>query len=164
MGAFTRRGLGAGSTFAPIINRRLPASEVRDDTGTVRDDQWSVGRTIRLGPRVNVRAWNDRVESRKDFGKDGTEAMSRKFRKKPVVIEAMLHDGTIETARSICEWAKLSQTKVLMAQGDRTLVIPTLEGQMRADPGDWIIRGVKGEYYPCKPDIFEATYEPVEQS
>ena len=40
--------------------------------------------------------------------------------------------------------------------------IHTLEGVMRADPGDWIIKGIKGEFYPCKPDIFAATYEPVE--
>ncbi len=40
--------------------------------------------------------------------------------------------------------------------------IPTLEGVMKASPGDWIITGVKGEKYPCKPDIFKATYEPVE--
>jgi len=40
-------------------------------------------------------------------------------------------------------------------------VIVTLEGEMRADLGDWIIKGVKGEFYPCKPDIFEATYEEV---
>lgn len=42
------------------------------------------------------------------------------------------------------------------------LVIRTLEGEMRADPGDWIIRGVQGEFYPCKPDIFAETYEAVE--
>lgn len=42
------------------------------------------------------------------------------------------------------------------------LVIPTSEGYMRASLGDWIIKGVKGEFYPCKPDIFEATYEPAE--
>ena len=41
------------------------------------------------------------------------------------------------------------------------IAIDTLEGEMHADPGDWIIRGVQGEFYPCKPDIFEATYEPV---
>jgi hypothetical protein len=44
------------------------------------------------------------------------------------------------------------------------LLIPTLEGVMLAVEGDWIIRGIKGEFYPCKPDIFEATYEPVETS
>jgi len=42
------------------------------------------------------------------------------------------------------------------------LMISTLEGVMQADPGDWIIQGIKGELYPCKPDIFEQTYEPVE--
>lgn len=42
-------------------------------------------------------------------------------------------------------------------------VIPTLEGELYASVNDWIIRGVKGEFYPCKPDIFAATYEPVEE-
>ena len=59
-----------------------------------------------------------------------------KFRKKPIVIEA-------------------EQTLV-------EVYIATLEGTMRAEPGDWIITGVKGERYPCKPDIFEATYEAAE--
>ncbi len=59
----------------------------------------------------------------------------RKFRKKPAVVEAF--------------------------QTDKELVIHTLEGDMKADVGDWIITGVHGEQYPCKPDIFEETYEPV---
>lgn len=59
-----------------------------------------------------------------------------KFRKKPVVIEAY--------------------------QTDVEMFITTLEGVMRADPGDWIITGVHGEQYPCKPDIFEKTYERVD--
>jgi hypothetical protein len=52
---------------------------------------------------------------------------------------------------------------VLHLRGRRgeDLLIPTLEGDMLAVPGDWIIRGIKGEFYPCKPDIFEATYEAV---
>jgi hypothetical protein len=51
---------------------------------------------------------------------------------------------------------------VICAYQTRTPVeISTLEGRMRADPGDWIITGIKGERYPCKPDIFAATYEPV---
>ena len=60
-----------------------------------------------------------------------------KFRKKPVIIEAY--------------------------QTDKEVFIETLEGTMRADPGDWIITGVNGEKYPCKPDIFEKTYERVEE-
>lgn len=47
-------------------------------------------------------------------------------------------------------------------QTDKDLYIETLEGRMHASPGDWIITGVNGEKYPCKPDIFEKTYEPVE--
>lgn len=59
-----------------------------------------------------------------------------KFRKRPIVIEAY--------------------------QTDKEMIIPTLEGLLRAAPGDWIITGLRGEQYPCKPDIFEKTYEPVE--
>ena len=75
-----------------------------------------------------------------------------KFRKKPVEVEAWQNIAGNPTPswRSRCS-------------GDisGTLLIPTLEGMMRADPGDWIIKGVKGEVYPCKPDIFEMTYEPI---
>ncbi|MEE7714225.1 hypothetical protein V3J85_23230 [Bacillus sp. 5001] len=45
-----------------------------------------------------------------------------------------------------------------------SISIPTLEGVMTADEGDWIIRGVQGEFYPCKPDIFAATYEPTQET
>jgi hypothetical protein len=57
------------------------------------------------------------------------------------------------------DWMKAGS---ITASDDGSLNIVTLEGVMRADPGDWIIRGVKGELYPCKPDIFAATYEPVD--
>lgn len=60
-----------------------------------------------------------------------------KFRKRPIVIEACQTDVCVE--------------------------IETLEGVLIANPGDWIITGIKGEKYPCRPDIFEATYEPVEE-
>lgn len=87
-----------------------------------------------------------------------------KFRKKPVVIEAMQLDG--QTA-AVCQWLKEGsadyETETDPYDGRKDVVlIRTLEGTMRADPGDWIIRGVKGEFYPCKPDIFAATYEAVE--
>ena len=80
-----------------------------------------------------------------------------KFRKKPVVIEAVqfTHEGnSMELADLLKEGGSIS------FEPDHIL-IHTLEGTMRADLGDWIIRGVKGELYPCKPDIFEATYEAV---
>lgn len=94
------------------------------------------------------------------------EAPSDEYRKKPVIVRAMQWDGSIKSADEIEEWSG-GKTK---CQGrcdggfdTRTLkvgiYIETLEGEMRADPNDWIIRGVKGEFYPCKPDIFAATYE-----
>lgn len=76
------------------------------------------------------------------------------YRKKPVVIEAM---GPLDWDNhlAIQEWCGG------YADALNWVIIPTLEGTMRADPGDWIIRGVKGEFYPCKPDIFAETYDRV---
>ena len=97
-----------------------------------------------------------------------------KYRKKPVVIEAMrLHAETSEgdfldpntrAHAEIAGWMLghgFHNFKVAAGPRPLGLHIETLEGVMLAEPGDWIIRGVKGEFYPCKPDIFEATYEPV---
>lgn len=78
-----------------------------------------------------------------------------KYRKKPVIIEAVLFDGDISSVDS------LNIPECSQALGSKTLQIPTLEGEMTAQPGDYIIKGVKGEFYPCKPDIFAATYEEV---
>ncbi len=88
-----------------------------------------------------------------------------KFRKKPVVIEAVqfkIADGIYEKLLSIgfpqnatCEHDAIAQTN--------TLLINTLEGVMRAQEGDFIIKGVNGEFYPCKPDIFAKTYEPFDE-
>ena len=100
------------------------------------------------------------------------------FRKKPVVIEAVRLGW--DTWSEMCEFAgvgELSDRKPMGCYvneagegveefpGDGARIglwIPTLEGLMLGVEGDWIIRGVQGEFYPCKPDIFEATYEPVE--
>lgn len=89
-----------------------------------------------------------------------------KFRKKPVEIEARQFDGTIEGANAIIGWggahgATIQAQKALESEGPWSLVIETLEGAHTASAGDWIIKGVKGEFYPCKPDIFAATYEPT---
>lgn len=80
-----------------------------------------------------------------------------RFRKKPVEVEAIQFDGGEDSWREITDWANEVWFRV---QGG--LEIITLEGRMLAAPGDWVIRGVAGEFYPCKPDIFEATYEAVE--
>jgi hypothetical protein len=75
-----------------------------------------------------------------------------KYRKKPVVIEAT-------------QWFKMGDHPAVF-EGHLSGMprIETLEGPMTVTPGDYIITGVKGEHYPCKPDIFEMTYEPVEQA
>lgn len=81
-----------------------------------------------------------------------------KFRKKPVVIEAIQHVPETTPA----EFHAFLGTFDGVSVDGKSFLIKTLEGDMRADPGDWIIKGVKGEFYPCKPDIFEATYERVD--
>lgn len=78
-----------------------------------------------------------------------------RFRKKPVEVDAVQWRG--DNYDEVRLFAKNKVQRV-----NHLLVIDTLEGQMQAQPGDWIIRGVQGEYYPIKPSIFESTYEPVE--
>lgn len=83
------------------------------------------------------------------------------FRKKPVVIEARNNDSTSALlAQRLAEWCGGRAVKNELDHGSR-IEITTLEGVMTADLGDWIIRGVQGEFYPCKPDIFAATYDPA---
>lgn len=103
----------------------------------------------------------------------------QQFRKKPVVIEAMQLAGTESEVHAVYQWierntlgsfepmARIEGREPWPASGvsidprDGRLIIATLEGGHWADLGDWIIRGVQGEFYPCKPDIFAATYEPA---
>lgn len=88
-----------------------------------------------------------------------------KFRKKPVMVEAEQYlgptsipsPGPMPTTPAGVVW------RVFDSTGDRYPCIETLEGRMVVSPGDWVITGVKGERYPCKPDIFAATYEPVKE-
>ena len=85
----------------------------------------------------------------------------KKYRKKPVVVEAVQWDG--KNRKEIRAWAGNVVFVNYADSSDKNLYIETLEGQMVARIGDWIIKGIKGEFYPCKPDIFEATYEEVTQ-
>lgn len=100
-----------------------------------------------------------------------------KFRKKPVEIEAMQLVGSNADLRAVYLWVEENTQGSFDPYGDELpgsgvsidpatgfLLIATLEGVMQAKPGDWIIKGVQGEFYPCKPDIFAETYEPVEVS
>lgn len=96
-----------------------------------------------------------------------------KYRKKPVVIEAFQWTGgedqledpewIVEAIESgVCEIIRTERTYLTRKSPDKVfMAIKTLEGLQYALPGDYIIRGVKGELYACKPDIFEVTYEPV---
>ena len=84
-----------------------------------------------------------------------------KYRKKPVVVEAIVWDG--KNYREISDFAK-SLKDTLVDPIAKKVYITTLEGTMTADIGDYIIKGIKGEFYPCKPDIFEKTYELITQS
>lgn len=83
-----------------------------------------------------------------------------KYRKKPVVIEAVLWTG--ENAEEVHKLLSLGLGSDAGFIKGRYVDIGTLEGVMVASPGDYIIKGIKGEFYPCKPDIFAATYEPAE--
>ena len=90
---------------------------------------------------------------------------AKQYRKKPVVIEAMVLTDT--NAGAVVQWITEGGHKAIMRGGPRggsieaTVTIKTLEGDHRADVGDVVIKGVHGEFYPCKPDIFTATYEEV---
>lgn len=87
--------------------------------------------------------------------------MVKKFRKKPVVIEAVQWDGAnqSEIFSFVGTELQVERTTIDGEMVPVCLVIETLEGEHRASKGDWIIRGVAGEFYPCKPEIFARTYE-----
>lgn len=84
----------------------------------------------------------------------------KRYRKKPVVIEAVQWDGN--NLEEIKSFMGITSDTYKPIQPKNTLYIRTLEGRMDALIGDFIIKGVNGEFYPCKPDIFEKTYEVVE--
>ena len=98
--------------------------------------------------------------------------MNTKFRKKPVVIEAFQMTRERLISYEWPDWLQEAWNKSTHEEGafypetpgadDGPLLIVTLEGTHQVSLGDWIIRGVKGELYPCKPDVFEATYEPAD--
>ena len=99
----------------------------------------------------------------KSFPDDSyTKKQMKKYRKKPVVIEAIQWDGSPEAAYCITHIQGFDGRRIYwLDPAEDGLLIDTLEGAMTANLGDWIIKGIKGEIYPCKPDIFEMTYEEV---
>ena len=91
-----------------------------------------------------------------------------KFRKKPVIIEAITFDELVQHGRDSgadCSnglpWSFSYGGQPITHENDDCYLIPTLEGTMRFNRGDWLITGVKGELYPCRADIFAQTYEPA---
>jgi hypothetical protein len=94
-----------------------------------------------------------------------TETRVLRFRKRPVEVEAVQYagGGNMQPRGGVPVWLwdALENGTAFFTNGADPLQIKTLEGVMTVAPGDWIIRGVNGEIYPCKPDIFTATYEPV---
>lgn len=93
----------------------------------------------------------------------------KKYRKKPVEIEAVRWVGPVAATAGVDDVGTIQRWGCRVEPGggwgshNYALIIPTLEGDMRCGVGDWIIKGVKGEFYPCKDDIFQATYEEVGQ-
>lgn len=86
--------------------------------------------------------------------------MSHTYRKKPVEIQARQTGQDYDTDCEIAEWCGGTIPSSESLEGtDYLFYIYTLEGDMWVSSGDWVIQGVQGEFYPCKPDIFEATYE-----
>ena len=91
-----------------------------------------------------------------------------KYQKKPVIIEAITFDDLVERGKASganlvngMPWSFEYEGQPITHETDDCYLIPTLEGTMRFERGDMLITGVKGEIYPCKSDIFEATYTPV---
>jgi hypothetical protein len=89
------------------------------------------------------------------------------YRKLPVTIQAERWDGTPASATRIIDWVLTSGHTAryrsnIAGAGVDALRIDTLEGAMTAAPGDWIIQGIRGEFYPCRGDIFAETYEPAD--
>lgn len=90
-----------------------------------------------------------------------------RYRKKPVVVEAIQWTGFNYTESEVFMGERLTEGKYEGGPGPysvSTKIISTLEGEMRCAPADWIIKGVKGEFYPCKPDVFAQTYDLVEDT
>ena len=159
-------------TWVPVpADATIPAgTRVRvEEPGTVRATEFE------WRPKDQVFAEDRATENFAYFVPSGTVLTWGRYRKKPVVVEAMQLVGTNAETHAVYQWIEAntqgsfdplseeipaSGVSIDPATGD--FLIATLEGVMQAKPGDWIIRGVQGEFYPIKSDIFEATYERVD--
>ena len=111
--------------------------------------------TKRKTNNITVSAWFSEEETENEKGE------KMKYRKKPVVIEAVEFQDTYECVEELQQLG-LEPTRISYKEKDKpVLIIETLEGDMKASLGDYVIKGINGEFYPCKPDIFDKTYEKV---
>lgn len=85
-----------------------------------------------------------------------------KYKKKPIIIEAVKWDGN--RVSEVTDWISEALDKMVIIRYGNEVRVKTLEGVMKVSPGDYIIKGVNGELYPCKPEIFEKTYETVNEN
>lgn len=85
----------------------------------------------------------------------------KKYVKKPVIIEAMVFEDTVDCLSELSDFMDNQNVRVSYAEPEPKLLIETLEGTMQASGGDYVIKGISGEFYPCKPEIFHKTYEEV---
>ena len=85
----------------------------------------------------------------------------KKYVKKPIIIEAMVFEDTVDCLSELSDFMNNQIVQVSYTEPEPKLLIETLEGTMSANEGDYIIKGISGEFYPCKPDIFHKTYEEV---
>lgn len=85
----------------------------------------------------------------------------KKYVKKPVIIEAMVFEDSIDCLAELSDFMDNQNVRVNYSEAKPKLLIETLEGTMQANEGDYVIKGISGEFYPCKPDIFNKTYEEV---
>ena len=92
---------------------------------------------------------------------EDADILSRTYRMRPVEIEAMRWDGSMERALEIRHWADGAVEMAFKDDKVTHMFVDTFEGTMQARPGGWVIKGIHGDFYPCNPDIFEATYEKV---
>lgn len=139
--------------------RNLPENQPKGDARRLEEAMEAKERS-RLQPAAASEADNVSTPQSTGLSAIAQERDVGKWRKKPVVVDAWQFVGFTDVPEWFGDVHDETNNIVASACGEK-FYISTLEGIMTADPLDWIIRGVKGELYPCKPDIFAATYEPA---
>ena len=153
-------------TFARTLERELNAAQARiaELEAELESHAWEISPAMAQAKIDELNAKIERLEAQQSpapqFLAKGT---AQRYRKKPVEIEAM--QFTPESKYAVYNWITCTKEADWSDEkAEPVIKIQTLEGDMVAHVGDWIIKGVKGEFYPCKPEIFEMTYETLENT